>query len=541
MGADSDSTLKLLIEMGVVGQDDVRAANALVAETGQKGKEALDGMNGSMPENLEAWGKYKNALHEAGEEGGELHETLHGVAQAGRMAGGEFAEFGHLAHAALNPVSLALVAVTIGFEAISKLQERIAEKIKDMQDASAKVADTIHEMVNAGGSADQIFESMNQILAESEVKATGVQHAIERMQTASQQVAEHLHALNDNLKTEDESQNATLQKRIDLLKQLGVISAEDADKKKIQADLQEKLNGMAAEMRQLRQDASDAEKNFTDLKIKQHELPSEADALTKQKAAQFQVDRDKTVMDLTPKALRENEEAQEAAKKLRDDTWATPAARQLAIDELRRLKEEHIQLGTRYNETKDSQADHETALASANDVLKAVQDLPAKIEAAQDKANAAAQKVTDSDKTGAANEARLQAAIETFQAILKDSGKTPEQIIAEGATAQDDIKRLLGQGYTPQKIQQDGEKATQDHEAGRNFDQNALDRLTRYSNDRTMTDRLNALLQSMGDNQNLMTNIMDKHAQGQINLQNEIDRLYQQAETILRWQKQHNI
>lgn len=66
--ADSDSTLKILIQLGVIGKEDVAAVKDLLQQTGEAGAAAGSEMTESMPENLAAWKNYSKTLGGAGEE-----------------------------------------------------------------------------------------------------------------------------------------------------------------------------------------------------------------------------------------------------------------------------------------------------------------------------------------------------------------------------------------------------------------------------------------------------------------------------------------
>jgi len=131
-----------------------------------------------------------------------------------------------------------------------------------------------------------------------------------------------------------------------------------------------------------------------------------------------------------------------------------------------------------------------------------------------------------------------RAAIERASIIVKDSGKTPQQILDEGAAADRDIQRLARQGYDANRIQREGENALRDRDRGGRFDQGAIDRLEELKNDTTARDRLAAYVQSLGDQGQFLINIINAGQRGIISLQTEKDRLQQQNEQILRWMAQ---
>lgn len=71
--ADIEQSLKILVELGVIGQADVKAATELIREAGDAaGKDLAT----SLPEGSELWAKYKNVLDQSGEAGGKF--SVHG-------------------------------------------------------------------------------------------------------------------------------------------------------------------------------------------------------------------------------------------------------------------------------------------------------------------------------------------------------------------------------------------------------------------------------------------------------------------------------
>jgi hypothetical protein len=70
--SDESKTLKLLIELGVIGKEDVTAAHELLAEAGQ---DTAD-LTAAMPENLRAMDSYKEPLKNVDEGAGKAREAL---------------------------------------------------------------------------------------------------------------------------------------------------------------------------------------------------------------------------------------------------------------------------------------------------------------------------------------------------------------------------------------------------------------------------------------------------------------------------------
>lgn len=146
---DDSNMLKLLIQLGVLGQEDVAAAKKLLEETGEAGKDSLKGMNESMPENLAGWSKFKGHLFETGKESGNVAEGLHDIRKVMRMAGPEASELGHLLHFALNPAMLLGAGGAAALEGYFHALEKIEERYRALIELGAKVNDTMREIVNA--------------------------------------------------------------------------------------------------------------------------------------------------------------------------------------------------------------------------------------------------------------------------------------------------------------------------------------------------------------------------------------------------------
>jgi len=138
--ADSDKTLKLLIELGVIGKADAQAANDLLAET-----RATAGQTSGAVADL------GNAEKKTAEEAEHLHLNHRALHQIMHLIGNETApEMGHaLAGALYGPIGIAL-AVGYAFEALRKnIADTNAELDKMGEKAAEAYADVKANLFDA--------------------------------------------------------------------------------------------------------------------------------------------------------------------------------------------------------------------------------------------------------------------------------------------------------------------------------------------------------------------------------------------------------
>jgi hypothetical protein len=124
--ADSDNTLKLLIEMGVVGQEDVKAANELLGETGKSAGEGAEGL-----------GKFQIAGGGTRLIAAELNRIIPGLGIAFRgltTALGPFAIIALSIQAAITYWKLYNDAVTEAAAAHGKALDQIRSAYKDARE-----------------------------------------------------------------------------------------------------------------------------------------------------------------------------------------------------------------------------------------------------------------------------------------------------------------------------------------------------------------------------------------------------------------------
>lgn len=167
--ADESGILKILIQLGVLGEDEVKAAKQLLDETGATGKDALKGMTESMPDNLKAWNEYSKSLKAGGTEADGMHEKFRGLQKLLKGMGPEAQELGHLLHFAFNPVFLVGAAATAGLQAVFSHLEQLQQKQHELIADGQKVNNVLREITAArpseGAQWEKFVEQMAKLSA----------------------------------------------------------------------------------------------------------------------------------------------------------------------------------------------------------------------------------------------------------------------------------------------------------------------------------------------------------------------------------------
>ena len=138
--ADSDNTLKLLIQLGIIGQEDAKAARDLLVET----KAAAEDMTQSMPENMAQMKKAGEAIE--GAAGSSEKFALHGegmrkvIGQLNRVAPG-LGEAFHGIEKAVTQGGGALIVVSLAIEAAMTYWEMYKESVAESAAAQAAALD----------------------------------------------------------------------------------------------------------------------------------------------------------------------------------------------------------------------------------------------------------------------------------------------------------------------------------------------------------------------------------------------------------------
>ena len=132
--ADSDKTLRLLIEMGVVGKEDVQAANALLAESGSTAATSASGAKdlGDSQRHL------ANEAHGAAAASKEHNVHLQGGRVLFRELNHLVPELGHLTH--MSFMGMTAPVLLFGL-ALVKIKEHISEVNEELDKMGEKAAE----------------------------------------------------------------------------------------------------------------------------------------------------------------------------------------------------------------------------------------------------------------------------------------------------------------------------------------------------------------------------------------------------------------
>ena len=126
--SDSDKILKLLIEMGVAGKEDVQAANELLAETGRSVGDLSKEMgviNVTAQDVEKALANVGQSAHESGGhveghalKSRDLHKVMHAL--NGLVPG-----LGNVLKLAFHPESIGIIGCLVAFEGLKSVLESI--------------------------------------------------------------------------------------------------------------------------------------------------------------------------------------------------------------------------------------------------------------------------------------------------------------------------------------------------------------------------------------------------------------------------------
>lgn len=185
--ADADQTLKILIELGVIGESDAKAAKQLVEETANATKGAADTMSAAGKDTE----KFADATHGLNLKKRELLESMRMVTAQVPILGEAFRTF-------FNPATAAIFGIVGAFEiwksrVDSMTQTLGALEIPDLSDAIRQATDAgtaWDGMAKAVSDADDAFSSAEQT-QERALKAINDQLAAQQKLLALQkQLAE---------------------------------------------------------------------------------------------------------------------------------------------------------------------------------------------------------------------------------------------------------------------------------------------------------------------------------------------------------------
>ena len=248
--ADSDKTLKLLIEMGVIGKEDVAAANGLLAETGTTAAASANAAT-------DLGGAHKKLAEETkgASEAAKEHEVhLQGGQKAFGILNKLVPELGHELHALfLGPVGPAIllgIAVATVREKLAAYNEELDKvgeaEIEEHAAAVARLQNAWQEaeialgkywasMATAGGEKDPTKKQLDNIKAVTDAALDANKKEIESLGRIEVAYLRAHHGTPEQIAAAEERTRASVEK-IDRTKQfedgVGSLMAEDEDRKK---------------------------------------------------------------------------------------------------------------------------------------------------------------------------------------------------------------------------------------------------------------------------------------------------------------------
>lgn len=467
--ADSDKTLQILIQLGVLGKEDAAAVNDLLKQT----KQDIGDMNQSMPENLAAWEKFKDRLKGAGEGAEGIHEHIHNLRALMAGAGPEAAELGHLLHFAFNPVMLGGAALAAGMEAyfhwVEKAQERQREMTLDLQ----KHNDFLREAIKLTGNFYENQFKIAQAIAEARAQQNSL---TEELKAFEDQAKVYDQAQNDDLANRIElrkGENTLLEDQIQLLENIGKLTPAQAEQDKLRLQHQERLAEIGDKVVKAKSDYESAKSN-EDEELKKvggrGAFTPDAIGAANEAAAKADVALKQAQMYAGQAGNDEINRLKEAQKKNMDE-WEKhgeewdPATGQLKGVAYRNANQEYINQIKQTQQLKEDAEKNLPALTATNAIaqqhLKDIQGLHDKFQGMDAALELLKQKwVTLAGEAPAqVQQENQRAALESINAMLKGGAK-PGDIFKQGIDAMFTLDHLQqNTGFTAADFLQRGTPA----------------------------------------------------------------------------------
>ena len=259
--ADSDKTLKLLIELGVIGRADVEAANGLLAETKSSAEELAKQMGVVNVSNEDV----AKALGKTGEKSEMTHLSMRRLAHA---MGSEIPGGAALMEAGFEAATEPMMGATFLLIAGIEMLKSSIEKINKEKEQATKIAD---ELADADAEHTKVIEAERDALDKADVsQAEFLHNYVRNTQNAIDQAEKLAEAMLKTMANRDAGVDAgrheAAGREIESMEQRGVISHAVALKMKEQLDIayeQQKLARMIA------QDAIEEQMMAKQLQLKQ--------------------------------------------------------------------------------------------------------------------------------------------------------------------------------------------------------------------------------------------------------------------------------
>jgi hypothetical protein len=549
--ADSDKTLSILIQLGVIGKEDV-----------EKVREALNAVQGQTKGLAE---EAKNATAEGEKFSLSQRETGHVLREIGEQAlPGAGRALGELRLGLLG-VALAAGTVFEGIrEQIKKTNEAMDEMAARAAQAYAGVKTNLFDAIRAEEFStekiDKYFQHLEQ--AEAETKsliedsnklAEAQLSGSERRQKAEEQLALARVKANPELNDQQkEIASAEIKKHyadltLDNEKQRNQLSVTQAAKEleatqNAQTKLEIQKRNLEAASDQERVEKAMASPEVDKALKAEYEREKAAGTIDYSKilGAANAKNAEQTVSSLKDKLGLDDKGNVTGgdAKDLADATAHLETMKRIANG----LKATNPASGKEFeqNEVKTAQDAVDRAQAAVDQDKKALQQaetlmaIASQTEAYNKKLNEELEKLgvavesateklknahSEADIKNAAATAATQTEAQATaieEAAKRMAGKDPNAVIAAGAKGQDDINELAREGFGAKKIASDYARAIQDQRtpgAFTGFDQQAIGRFQRYTADANAARDLAALLTTMGEQGAEMRAIILNHLQ----------------------------
>ena len=143
--ADSDNTLKLLIQLGIIGQADAQAAKDLLVET----KQAADGLSASMPESWQKQENFNKAIGGGSKAAAEFTDHSEGmrkvIGELNRVVPG-LGEAFKAVETTMEGGNATLILVALAIQATMTYWDLYKEKVAAAAEAHAKALDHIRDV-----------------------------------------------------------------------------------------------------------------------------------------------------------------------------------------------------------------------------------------------------------------------------------------------------------------------------------------------------------------------------------------------------------
>ena len=309
--ADADKTLKLLIELGVIGRADVEAANGLLAETKSSAEELAKQMGVINVSNEDV----AKALGKTGEKSEMTHLSMRRLAHA---MGSEIPGGAALMEAAFEASTEPMMGATFLLIAGIEMLKSSLEKINKEKEQATKIADAL---ADADAEHTKVVENEREALEKADVaQAEFLHNYIRNTQNAIDQAEKLAQAMLKTIANGDAGADAgrheAAGREVENMEQRGVVSHAVALKMKEQLDIayeQQKLARMIA------QDAIEEQMVAKQLQIKQAAAASLAATETSAEARYIAAAQAKAANDTKiEEANKKIETGEQTKKELRD-------------------------------------------------------------------------------------------------------------------------------------------------------------------------------------------------------------------------------